>query len=93
MRKARFIFRVITPARVIDGPNNKQGACASWPSITLPGPGEGEASCGTKVSLQFQQQTEITSAHPKGPAGDCTSESSAQQSPGWVPVLGVWGLI
>lgn len=73
MRKAHSIFRVITPARVIDGPNNKQGACAWWPSITLPQPccppGEGEASCEIKVSLQFQQQTEIHQPIPKSQLG------------------------
>lgn len=97
MRRAPFIFRAITPARVIDGPNNKQGPRVSWPSITLTRPwchpGEGEAPCAkeAKVSLQIQQQ----------------KPSSTSQSPGWGlhlgilsaakpwqgSVLGVWGLI
>lgn len=101
MRKARFIFRVITPARVIDGPNNKQGARAWWPSITLPRPwchpGEGEASCAkeTKVSLQFQQQTEIHEHIPKPWSGIAPRNPQRSKALAGFPwaVLGLWGLI
>lgn len=101
MRRARFIFRAITPARVIDGPNNKQGACASQPSITLTRPwchpGEGEAPCAkeTKASLQFQQQTEIHRPIPKpwlGLAPQNPQRSKALAGFLW-PGLRVWGLI